>query len=577
LDSISPVELDQAAAVSQRRMNDRTARANVADSLVGSVVAASDPGRGLPGALVTLVGFKAGLRTLASAHTDDTGRFELHLPNPESFRDCRAFGFSLQASAPGFSERHTVIPADGLDAGAREQYTLVLAVGGDLRGVVLGPDGAPVDHARVQVQFRLAGAEEGQRVLVNTNLAGGYLVPVSQAGEYTIFAEAQGIGSGSLAPIYLDGQSSYWSPPLLLTGPRGITGRLLGPNGAPVVGKGIQANLVSQVDMPDGVTSGFAVTDQEGSFEIQGLCSGEFGLRTGQVAILPQVSSTTNEYYTLRLTGYKLVVTLETPSKEPVLILRPDGRPTILVDPNHLGEYVLYTEVSGVYVARCEGYAEQLVPLESPQAVYSVVLRRSVANGPTGALRLRIAGVGAGGAGHARIEVRRGRARVRSEIAEIKGTLLLPGLSPGRVQVTWEPLPAITRQVFQPEIAIIDILPNETVEWALRPAPSTGLCLTMAVDDAERDGFTATLRRTSDSGPAIRLTAYVLGPDFTTEVTSEFRAGVATVLRTAEGPLEPGQYELKIVRGGNAEDVLTKEVHLILGEMSMVSVAHWPR
>jgi hypothetical protein len=77
-------------------------------------------------------------------------------------------------------------------AGVPTSVTLVLEAGGNIRGVVLGPDGRPAPFARVQVVERSGHGSVAPRLTLETTRKGRFALHSLRPGRYRIHARHEG-------------------------------------------------------------------------------------------------------------------------------------------------------------------------------------------------------------------------------------------------------------------------------------------------------------------------------------------------------------------------------------------------
>lgn len=144
-------------------------------------------------------------------------------------------------------------------------------------GTVVDEHGTPVPGANI----RLAKSP-GMRAKVRTDADGRYRLPVLWKGARTLYARAQGYGTGSLEGVVVDRDGDAPAPPLVLRGAGWFSGVVVFPDGTPGDGVALEGEISlrrggswSATPIP-GLAWSMAVADDEGRFRIGGLRPGPY-------------------------------------------------------------------------------------------------------------------------------------------------------------------------------------------------------------------------------------------------------------------------------------------------------------
>ncbi len=145
---------------------------------------------------------------------------------------------------------------------------------------------AEVRLLRLNEKSQWRTAERGRQLQ-----PGSYLVDVDEDGTYALSARAPGLGTAFLPSIDVRSRDVAQPIVLSLVGEHSLSGRLVDPLGAPVLGHGVRAvsskmagtthvstNQALDHERGDGCSHGTATTDENGAFEITGLQPGDYRL-----------------------------------------------------------------------------------------------------------------------------------------------------------------------------------------------------------------------------------------------------------------------------------------------------------
>jgi protocatechuate 3,4-dioxygenase beta subunit len=163
--------------------------------------------------------------------------------------------------------------AEEISAG-KTNVDLHLKRGIVISGIVQGPDGAPLDHASVNLTF-MAGSYGGQldQQPARTDANGAFTIATLPAGQrYNLNATASGYGTALKTAMPTETQANRELPPFKLKrADRLLAGRVVGPDNKPVSGAQVQINGTGQ---PYGNTR----SDAEGHFVFKQVCEGPINI-----------------------------------------------------------------------------------------------------------------------------------------------------------------------------------------------------------------------------------------------------------------------------------------------------------
>jgi len=249
-------------------------------TLRGTVVDERD--EPLPGAWVKALGAGGGRRSSGwplIAITDDAGRFEL----------C---GLPVEGEVEVDAQRREARLAEPrvVDPDSEEPLVIALSAGDAVlpAGRVLGPDGAPVAGATVELweRWEEGGRERTESVfrfhpnlLILTDAEGHFRAPrpLPNRGTFRATVSVPGYPPAETEWTHLTDPEATHLPDLLLEGTRTITGVIIDSDGAPVA----EARVFQSGDGPAATET---VTDAEGRFELGGFVAGPvwlFAEKTG--------------------------------------------------------------------------------------------------------------------------------------------------------------------------------------------------------------------------------------------------------------------------------------------------------
>ena len=185
-------------------------------------------------------------------------------------------------------------------------FELVLEPAAFVRGRVLGPDGAPVPEAVVDVRIGEQpwrwGGEGGRRSFVEeipermTDTDGRYAIPVDGGGQVFVHAMRSGIGTASAGPILVPSVGDAQAPDLFLLGAGELRGIVLSADRQPLPEVRLYAFLMDRMEpyewngfcdavLPTellvgraGLPVAQARTGSDGIFSIAGLEPGRYGI-----------------------------------------------------------------------------------------------------------------------------------------------------------------------------------------------------------------------------------------------------------------------------------------------------------
>ncbi len=285
----------------------------------------------------------ASVRTkTATLTTDGTGGFRL-----DGARTPRE---SLLVSAPGFVTAGVSVPltlnADGQASSGQstnELVTVELERAAIIRGVVLSNDGAPLAGATVRVTKGSSGFNpmafmelaqrnnvKPPRVSVETDANGMFEIDGIPGGTVKLAAEMAGFLTEVTDSLTVTAGESTVGVELRLTRESTVTGRVIGPDGAPVANATVKVAL----DKPKGMGAMIAgmfggswargTTADDGTYTVGGLRSGERKVRVETklylhaeaTAVVPDEASVAQDF-TLR-PGYTVLGRVLSPTGDPV-------------------------------------------------------------------------------------------------------------------------------------------------------------------------------------------------------------------------------------------------------------------
>jgi protocatechuate 3,4-dioxygenase beta subunit len=195
--------------------------------------------------------------------TDEVGYFSVDvMPDSkvmvESLHPALGYAKSDQVSV---EDRATTIP------------DLILSPWASLAGVVVDPDGKPVEHAHISAFATIPDGENnhfsdvpGSQKLTDTS--GRFEIPrVHSVFEVTLTASAQGFASSANEVLYMDPGERKSDLKLILRAPMKIGGRVVDKDGKPAAGASVTAwSFVG--------STGHATTGNDGRFTLENLAEG---------------------------------------------------------------------------------------------------------------------------------------------------------------------------------------------------------------------------------------------------------------------------------------------------------------
>jgi hypothetical protein len=302
-----------------------------------------------------IVAAKEGVQALASflseggsplggiklASSDADGRFEIELDHPGSYT------ISIQQMTDGMGRQNTIEFTREIPKAPTYDLVLELPLG-SISGVVYGPDGQPLQGARVSLSTEgaiqsgfLAG---GQYSEIVTNDRGSYRIPWLRAGTYSVGAGGSFLGGllGDRSPhgrqvrsgLRLSEGQALEGIDFRLTGAGEIKGRVSDAQDKPVEGAALflrdsEGRLLERVSM--------SMTDSGGHYSISGIAEGEYTVsaRQGSLASADstpvRVRAGEKSEANVRLgAGTMLLISLvdeeDQPTKASVIVLDSNGR-----------------------------------------------------------------------------------------------------------------------------------------------------------------------------------------------------------------------------------------------------------
>ncbi len=281
------VELDRTTDMeSEKRVQVEPGREAVVElslpdgiAVQGSVVDKS--GSPVPGAELWLSSLHRGLEGHVVGRCDAAGKFRL--------RGMRRNG-NFGARAPGFTPSDLAYLSDPrLGPGDVLQLTLeLLEEGGSVSGVVLGPDGAPIAHARVAAGSFLAGKQEdvaqfqlsmrkhadGSTLTApyptwaSTDALGRFVIEGLECGEVPLVARSYGLAPW-YGTVHVDARTNSRLDLRLQTG-ASVSGTVRNADGTPAAGIGVNALG------PSLMLSSSATSNEQGVYRMANLAAGEY-------------------------------------------------------------------------------------------------------------------------------------------------------------------------------------------------------------------------------------------------------------------------------------------------------------
>lgn len=306
-----------AEAANPDRTLTKAERANdvALDAVFGSVT--DSFGTPLIGAQVSLRGWRGSLDAeLGTALSDREGRYRIDVKSwPSELAVRRALRRRLQDETPASPAFWTLgsvqlrLSADLAGyTSTTEERTIDAVLGQPLRvdfrlaagRVVRGRVVRREDAHQVGVAFADVVFLDGQGKVAarsSTDALGDYTAFVAD-GTYQLHARRPGVGTALLAGAFVDRSQGNWMPTLRLAGTNVMRGQVTYPDGAPVWGLVLQAEIASiapdtfdgltlperiELERTEGLAQSFASTDENGEFAFHALRGGQFLLRVPSV------------------------------------------------------------------------------------------------------------------------------------------------------------------------------------------------------------------------------------------------------------------------------------------------------
>ncbi len=239
----------------------------------------------LEGGGTDLTGFN---RTDRSVHVHD-GRFEIDALDPK-------MGYDIAMTPEKLAAASTTVT--GLAAGRTKTTAIVLQRGGTLRGLVRGPDGAPVANAKVEAKRKghFFGFDDDVVRSGTSNSSGAFELEAVWPGHVLLAATANGMLEGD--PLGVDVGDGVTRTDLVVAMGAGksIAGSVAWADGKPAAD--VDVNVEFDKSQMAGMTAfnarkgakGSAKSDATGRFEVTGLGAGPFTVRIE--ALTPEDAAT---------------------------------------------------------------------------------------------------------------------------------------------------------------------------------------------------------------------------------------------------------------------------------------------
>lgn len=178
-------------------------------------------------------------------------------------------GYELAAFAPGYAKQHSRIrvPRDAETTTAR----LTLRHGAPVSGVVLSPDGKPVEGATVRYQgaSEWAQSADPRRDAAETDAQGKFSFDALPAGTFRFEAMSATYAPGYSEMVTLDGTTEKTGVEVKMEPGATIRGKVVSNSGDPVGTAEVRVRVVTRSMRLSAARQ--VIADDEGKFEITGL------------------------------------------------------------------------------------------------------------------------------------------------------------------------------------------------------------------------------------------------------------------------------------------------------------------
>lgn len=206
---------------------------------------------------------------LSDSVTDAEGRFAL--------RDFRSGeSVSIFTEHPGYADSRL----SNVEVPAPEPLEIVLQPAARIRGIVLDPQGRPVENAQIRADRTAQSWGFGRPSTNRTDSEGRFTVSDVEPGEITVMAWAEGYLRDAMVHLDVAPGGRIDGVEITLHPGATVSGQVTGPDGEPLIQA--RVHLVRQ-DSPRSPGDGMELTDGDGRYRLDGIATGPqtFGAHHG--------------------------------------------------------------------------------------------------------------------------------------------------------------------------------------------------------------------------------------------------------------------------------------------------------